>query len=596
MDNTKKQFAERVRSLRKKKNFTQHSLANLCRLSRAQISRIELGKYQDINVETIIRLAQALGVDPDELVRATEFASIFEHDATLVNAPRYSGTSHRLPRVFISYRQNDDYERQRVRIFGDLLRDSGINVVLDQFFLDDNPEGPNEGWAKWSSDRARDTDYILIVGTYEWFQCFDKKHLPGTGLGAACETDDLRQRVYAGSGVIDDIRIILFDDTEAAHIPDKLRQYHRFHAERDFGHVVRWLGGTITEAESLKHAFDELRQLKNQLEAENLYLQQELQLDPTFGEIVGQSDAIKYVLFKVTQVAPTDTTVLITGETGTGKELVARAIHGASSRKDRPLIKVNCAALPPSLIESELFGHEKGAFKGAGSRKLGRFELANGGTIFLDEIGELPLESQVKLLRVLQENEFERVGGANPIKIDVRIIAATNRNLKIEVKNGNFRQDLWYRLNVYPISVPPLRERKEDIPLLVTQFVKQLSSKFGKTIENIPHHAMATLQHYPWPGNVRELSNLIERAVITTKGPILQLADNLGSAPLDLETPRLSIPHNLPSLESFVGRDQELRYIADALDSESRTWGALIDGPGGIGKTSRRSCCLRCIA
>ena len=275
----------------------------------------------------------------------------------------------------------------------------------------------------------------------------------------------------------------------------------------------------------LQQAHDELKQLKNQLEAENIYLQQELQLDPTFGEIVGQSDAIKYVLFKVTQVAPTDTTVLISGETGTGKELVARAIHGASARKDRVFIKVNCGALAPSLIESELFGHEKGAFTGAGARKLGRFELASGGTIFLDEIGELPLELQVKLLRVIQESEFERLGGTKTIKADVRIIAATNRNLKIEVDNGRFREDLWYRLNVYPITVPPLRQRKEDIPLLVEHFVNGYAKKFGKIITSVSPRALQTFQNHSWPGNVRELANAIERAVIHAKGSVLHSID-----------------------------------------------------------------------
>src|ERR1044072_5221399 len=206
--------------------------------------------------------------------------------------------------------------------------------------------------------------------------------------------------------------------------------------------------------EALKTANEELQQLKNQLEAENIYLQQELQLDENVGEIIGQSDAIKYVLFKLAQVAPTDSTVLITGETGTGKELAARAIHGGSSRKNRPLIKVNCGALAPTLIESELFGHEKGAFTGAAGKTQGRFELANGGTIFIDEIAELPPESQVKLLRVIQESEFERLGGNKTIKVDVRIIAATNRNLKVAVEEGTFREDLLYRLNVYPITMP----------------------------------------------------------------------------------------------------------------------------------------------
>src|ERR1044072_526016 len=280
------------------------------------------------------------------------------------------------------------------------------------------------------------------------------------------------------------------------------------------------------EAEvALQTAHAELHQLKNQLEAENIYLQQELQLDEKFGEIVGQSDAIKYVLFKINQVAPTDSTVLITGETGTGKELVARAIHGASSRRDRPLIKVNLAALSPTLIESELFGHEKGAFTGAVARKLGRFELANGGTLFLDEIGELPLELQVKLLRVIQESEFERLGGTKTIKTDVRIIAATNRNLKLVVEKGNFREDLWYRLNVYPITVPPLRQRKEDIPLLVEHFVRGYGKKFGKTITSISPHALQRFQSHSWPGNIRELANAIERAVIHAKGSVLHSID-----------------------------------------------------------------------
>jgi formate hydrogenlyase transcriptional activator len=217
--------------------------------------------------------------------------------------------------------------------------------------------------------------------------------------------------------------------------------------------------------------------------------------------------------------------VLITGETGTGKELIARAIHEASSRKDRPLIKVNCGALAPNLIESELFGHEKGAFTGASARKPGRFELADGGTIFLDEIGELPLELQVKLLRVIQENEFERLGGNRTIKADVRIIAATNRNLKFEVENGRFREDLWYRLNVYPITVPPLRQRKEDIPLLVEHFVNGYAKKFGKTITSVAPKSLQKLQVHSWPGNVRELANAIERAVIHAKGSVLQLVD-----------------------------------------------------------------------
>jgi transcriptional regulator with GAF, ATPase, and Fis domain len=297
------------------------------------------------------------------------------------------------------------------------------------------------------------------------------------------------------------------------------------------GTFLGYIGSAIDITErkesevALQTAHEELHQLKNQLEAENISLQQELQLDERFGEIVGQSDAIKYVLFKIAQVAPTDSTVLITGETGTGKELAARAIHGASSRKDRPLIKVNCGALSPTLIESELFGHEKGAFTGAVGRKQGRFELANGGTILLDEIGELPPELQVKLLRVIQESEFERLGGGKTIKVDVRIIAATNRNLKLEVEQGTFREDLRYRLNVYPITMPPLRQRKEDIPLLVEHFASTYARKFGKTISSLSPRTMQSLQDHSWPGNIRELANVIERAVIHSQGNVLQVVD-----------------------------------------------------------------------
>ena len=268
-----------------------------------------------------------------------------------------------------------------------------------------------------------------------------------------------------------------------------------------------------------------MSKLKNQLEAENLYLQEEIKLTHPVDEIIGESRAIKYVLFKIEQVSKTDTTTLILGETGTGKELVARAIHNLSERKDRPLVKVNCAALSPSLIESELFGHEKGAFTGASARKVGRFELAAGSTLFLDEIGELPLELQAKLLRVLQEGEFERLGGTRTIKVDVRILAATNRNLKEEVSKGTFREDLWYRLNVFPVTVPPLRQRKEDVPLMVEHFVRGYSRKVGKPITSISSGTLKKLREYSWPGNVRELANVIERAVVNSQGPILHITD-----------------------------------------------------------------------
>lgn len=320
--------------------------------------------------------------------------------------------------------------------------------------------------------------------------------------------------------------------------------------------------------EQLVIAHKEVSRLKNELEAENIYLREELRADQMFGEMVGESDAIKYVSFKVNQVAVTDSTVLITGETGTGKELVAHAIHAASLRSERPFITVNCAALPASLIESELFGHERGAFTGAAARKLGRFELANGGTIFLDEIGELPLESQVKLLRVLQEGEIERLGGAKAIKVDVRIIAATNRNLKHEIEKGTFREDLWYRLNVFPITVPPLRQRQEDIPLLVEHFVSHYAKKFGKRITSISPTSMQKLSAYTWPGNVRELANVIERAVIYTQGDVLHVVDLAESA-------REQAPSAIKSLEQI-----EREYILRILEQT----GWRIEGPHGAAK------------
>lgn len=259
------------------------------------------------------------------------------------------------------------------------------------------------------------------------------------------------------------------------------------------------------------------------LRAENLYLQEEIKFDHNFEEIVGQSPLILRTLENVRCVAPTDASVLISGETGTGKELIARAIHFNSKRRDKPLIKINCAALPTGLVESELFGHEKGAFTGAIARRIGRFELADGGTIFLDEVGEIPLEVQAKLLRVLQEKDFDRVGGKSPITVDVRVIAATNRDLLAAVKEKTFREDLYYRLNVFPIFVPPLRERTADIALLAHFLVKKCGRQIGKPIDRISDDSLARLCAYHWPGNVRELENVIERALILSQGTVLEI-------------------------------------------------------------------------
>jgi len=274
--------------------------------------------------------------------------------------------------------------------------------------------------------------------------------------------------------------------------------------------------------EKLRNAYSQIKVLKERLENENFYLQQEIKLEHQHHEVIGQSEGIRRALRSAEQVAGTNSTVMLQGETGTGKELFARAIHNLSNRKDRSMVKVNCAALPASLVESELFGREKGAYTGALTREMGRFEVANGSTLFLDEIGELPLELQAKLLRVLQEGEFERLGSSKTIKVDVRVVVATARDLASMVREGKFREDLYYRVSVFPIHIPPLRERREDIPMLVWHFVRDIGRRMGRNIEDIRATTMKALQNYEWPGNVRELKNVIERHLITTSGPIFQ--------------------------------------------------------------------------
>jgi formate hydrogenlyase transcriptional activator len=275
----------------------------------------------------------------------------------------------------------------------------------------------------------------------------------------------------------------------------------------------------LTDIEDRKRAEDRLR-------SENVALREEIDKASMFEEIVGTSPALKSVLSRISKVAPSDSTVLITGETGTGKELVARAIHRRSDRASRAFVSVNCAAIPRDLIASELFGHEKGAFTGATQQRLGRFELANGGTIFLDEVGELPAETQIALLRVLQEHEFERVGGTRRIRTDVRVIAATNRDLQVAISAGSFRSDLFYRLHVFPIEIPSLRERKEDTPLLVEYFIDRYARKAGKNIKRVNKKTLELLQSYPWPGNIRELQNVIERSVILCDTEIFSIDEN----------------------------------------------------------------------
>jgi formate hydrogenlyase transcriptional activator len=332
-------------------------------------------------------------------------------------------------------------------------------------------------------------------------------------------------------------------------------------------------------------SYDEIASLKGRLEKENIYLREELRAEHNFEEIVGNSPALLKVLRDVEQVAPTDSTVLIYGETGTGKELVARAIHSRSTRCSRALVNVNCSAISAGLVESELFGHVKGAFTGALDRRIGRFELANCGTIFLDEIGELNLETQVKLLRVLQEREFEPVGSSRTLCVDVRVIAATNRNLREAVEAGRFRADLFYRLNVFPIEIPPLRERRSDIPKLVTFSLSRLSKRFGKKIEGVSRESMEHLLNYSWPGNIRELQNVIERAVIVSGEPILRLDRDLTPVtgaraaenhdPLGLESHATE-----PAAGLLTLNEVERNHILAALHKT----GGKIEGPNGAAK------------
>ena len=363
-------------------------------------------------------------------------------------------------------------------------------------------------------------------------------------------------------------------------LPDNSMKYVRTIAHavtNDSGQVIEFVGTVIDVTEqrnarnALEKAFEEIKTLKDQLYKENIALREEIDKVSMFEDIVGTSPALQAVLSRVSKVAPTDSTVLVTGETGTGKELVARAIHRRSHRSSRAFVSVNCAAIPRDLIASELFGHEKGAFTGATQQRLGRFELAEGGTVFLDEVGELPALTQIALLRVLQEHEFERVGGNRSIHADVRVIAATNRDLQAAIDAGTFRSDLFYRLNVFPIEIPSLRERREDIPLLVEYFIDRYARKAGKSFQAVHKKSLDLLQSYPWPGNIRELQNVIERSVIVCETENFSVDESwLTRQPLATEpTAQVEFSRKLA--------DQEKEMIEAAL----RESGGQVSGPTG---------------
>jgi formate hydrogenlyase transcriptional activator len=405
------------------------------------------------------------------------------------------------------------------------FRDDGALVVLSSTAkegIEVTPLGPIPAQLDWFLSKLRAGEIFAVqspaddlppeaIGEHEYFQ--------RTGLHS-----HLSIPLRIGGNIIGAIAFAAFRETRAwpADLIARLKLV---------GEVFAQAIARKREQEKLLSAMAEIKVLKERLERENAYLRDAAQRPPQ--GIVGKSPRFLSVLEEIEQVAKTDSTVLLLGETGCGKEVLAQAIHNASSRKDHPMIKVNCAALPASLIESELFGREKGAFTGALARQAGRFEIADGSTIFLDEVGELPLELQPKLLRVLQEGEFERLGGSRTIKVDARVIAATNRPLAQAVSEGRFREDLFYRLDVFPVEVPPLRERREDIPLLSWTFVKEFSNSMGKAIDAIADESMVALLSYHWPGNIRELRNVIERAMILARGPTLQI--KLGHPPLRLQ-------------------------------------------------------------
>jgi transcriptional regulator with GAF, ATPase, and Fis domain len=475
--------------------------------------------------------------------------------------------------------------RQAVPSFDRYLPDGGIEIVpARDWYLQDGTFDLNRVIAGWNETlrRASARGYVgvRVTGDTAWLE---RKHWKDF-----CEYEDAlnesiaNQRLavlctypLAACGaqeILDVVRTHEFAVTKRRGSWDVIETAGYKKAKTEIKRLNEELEQRVIErTEALQKAIEEIRTLKDQLYKENLALRDEIDRASMFEEIVGASPALQAVLAWVAKVGPTDSTVLITGETGTGKELIARAIHKRSRRSGRAFVSVNCAALAASLISSELFGHEKGAFTGATHRRLGRFELADGGTIFLDEVGELPPETQVALLRVLQEREFERVGGTQPVRVDVRVIAATNRDLKAATASGAFRQDLFYRLNVFPIDVPPLRKRLDDILVLVEHLVRRYARIAGKNIRSVDKKTLELFESYDWPGNIRELQNVIERSVILTSGDVLRVDESwLSKKP--------SQHSNSVELSNVRGsdRDEERKIIEAALrGSRGRVSGPL---------------------
>lgn len=473
------------------------------------------------------------------LIHATQMLSSVAFHQKIIDANeiqiRFEQTLSDLSRRFINLPADkiDSEINQGLKLIADFFRvDEGL------LYLNTSEYPTGQLTHIWKKHGRKVLPEGMVIGAYD-YPYLAKKHLMGQ-ITYASSIEDLPDEAH-----IDKDTLRKFKSRSFLAIPLEVGGKNiGVVAFNSIEKEVKWVVNMINRGvvigqifanalarkyadKSLRTSYNEIKELKNRLQSENTYFRKEIKLQHNFDKIIGKSEAIKNVLFKIEQSAPTDATVIILGETGTGKELIARAIHDKSLRRDRVLIKVDCGALQGTLIERELFGHEKGAFTSAHQQQIGRFELADGGTLFLDEIGELPLDLQPKLLRVLQDGEFERLGSPRTRKVNIRFIAATNRNLEDEVNQGRFRRDLWYRLFVFPIIIPPLRERKDDIPMLVNWFVNKFNKKMGKKISRIPQKSLDELMQRPWQGNIRELENTIERAIIISQSDTLILSEDI---------------------------------------------------------------------
>lgn len=500
-------------------------------------------------------------------------------EKTLTESLQFEALLSQISTDFITLKlwQIDKGIRKAIELLGDFMKVDRVYIML----FSEDKSTISETYS-WSARGVTDTGpkyQSIPTKNFPWFLsqinnglsvCIeDEEDLPIEGqkeIGPLMKAENIKAIISVPIIFEEDVLgFIAFDDCTKSRVwPHSMAKRLRLVGEIFANAISR-----KKNEEALQSAYQEISILKDRLQAENTYLREEVKASKNFDNIIGSRKGLKQVMHQIEQVAPMDSTVLLLGETGTGKELLARAIHDLSARKEAPLIKVNCAALPSTLIESELFGHEKGAFTGAIAKRIGRFELADKGTLFLDEIGELPLELQVKLLRVLQEGELERIGNPKTIKVNVRIIAATNRNLKEEINKNRFRSDLYYRLCVFPVQVLPLRKRKEDIPDLVQFFLKKNAQKMGKTIPSITQPTIQKLQSYSWPGNVRELENVIERALILSDGKTLPITEGLSE--WDHSTSDDSMQHE-QTLEAI-----ERQHIIRTLDSCQ--W--KVEGPNG---------------